>query len=419
MRLIADFHIHSKFSRATSAHMDLEHLAASAKQKGIGLLGTGDFTHPTWFAELKRQLKPLSNGLYEFNGILFMPTAEVACIYSKNGVKRIHLCICAPSLEAAEQINSLLAKKGNLSADGRPIFGASAPEITELVMSVSPDCFVYPAHAWTPWYSVFGSESGFDSMEDCFEDQTKHIHALETGLSSDPPMNWRLSSLDKYCLLSNSDSHSPQKIGREANVFEFEEKEISYASIISAIKSKDKSHFKFTVEFFPEEGKYHWDGHRNCNISMPPRDSLMQKNICTVCRKPLTIGVLHRVEELADRPEGFKPPNAIPFIHAIPLSEIIADALGQGEPTKAVREEYEKLLAKCGTEFNALTSAPCDELHGATSERIAEAILRVREGKVRVQPGYDGVYGKVSIFSEGKRDEAALSSGQKGLGEFF
>lgn len=419
VRLIADLHIHSRFSRATSEHMDLGHLAASAKLKGIGLLGTGDFTHPGWFAELKQQLKPAGNGLYSLNGILFMPTAEVSCIYSKNGVKRIHLCLCAPSLEAAGQINSLLAKKGNLSADGRPIFGMSAPAVVELVMSVDKNCFVYPAHAWTPWFSVFGSESGFDSMEDCFEDQVKHIHALETGLSSDPPMNWRLSALDKYCLLSNSDSHSPQKIGREANVFEFAEKDISYASIIGAIKSKDKSHFKFTVEFFPEEGKYHWDGHRNCNIHIPPSESRKFSNICPVCRKPLTIGVLHRVEELADRPEGFRPPTAIPFIHAIPLSEIIADAFGMGEPTKAVKEEYDKILAKFGTEFDVLTSAKPNELHETADEKVAEAILRVREGKVRLDPGYDGVYGKISIFGEERKEDAAMASGQKGLGDFF
>ncbi len=418
MRLIADLHIHSRFSRATSEHMDLEHLSESATLKGIGLLGTGDFTHPGWFSELKQQLKPLDNGFYSLNSILFMPTAEVSCIYSKNGVKRIHLCLCAPSLEAASQINDLLAKKGNLASDGRPIFGATAPEITELVMSVDKDCFVYPAHAWTPWYSVFGSESGFDSMEDCFEDQTQHIHALETGLSSDPPMNWRVSKLDKYCLLSNSDSHSPQKIGREGNVFEFEEKEISYSNLIKAIKSKDKSHFKFTVEFFPEEGKYHWDGHRNCNIHIPPNESRKFNNICPVCRKPLTIGVLNRVDQLADRPDGFKPASAIPYIHAIPLAEIIASALDVGEATKAVREQYDKILAKFGTEFEVLTAAKADALREVASEKVAEGILRVREGKVRLDPGYDGVYGKISIFGEEKKDDAAMASGQKGLGDF-
>jgi len=419
MRLIADLHIHSRFSRATSEHMDLAHLSASAKTKGIGLLGTGDFTHPEYSRELKRNLEQLPNGLYRHLGILFMPTAEISCIYSKNGVKRIHLCICAPSLEAAAQINDLLAKKGNLASDGRPIFGASAPEITELVMSVDDNCFVYPAHAWTPWYSVFGSESGFDSMEECFEDQVKHIHALETGLSSDPPMNWRLSALDKYCLLSNSDSHSPQKIGREANVFEFNETEISYKSIIAAIKSKDKSHFKFTVEFFPEEGKYHWDGHRNCNIHIPPTEARKYNNICPACRKPLTIGVLHRVEELADRPEGSKPPSAIPFIHAIPLLEIIASALGVGESTKTAREEYEKIIARFGTEFDTLTSAKPNELHEAANEKVAEGILRVREGKVRLDPGYDGVYGRISIFGDEKKEDVSRSSGQKGLGDFF
>ena len=417
MRLIADFHIHSRFSRATSPSMNVESLSAAAKMKGIGLLGTGDFTHPEYFKELKAALKPLGNGLYEHNGVLFIPTAEVACIYSKKGVKRIHLCICAPSLEAAAQINDLLAKKGNLASDGRPIFGASAPEITELVMSVDDNCFVYPAHAWTPWFSVFGSESGFDTMEDCFEDQVRHIHALETGLSSDPPMNWRLSALDKYCLLSNSDSHSPQKIGREANVFDFGENELSYSAIFDAIKAKDRTRFKLTVEFFPEEGKYHWDGHRNCNVHISPVEAKRFKNTCPVCKKFLTIGVLHRVDELADRPDGFIPPGAIPFMHMIPLGEIIADSLGCGEATKAVREQYDKLIARFGTEFDILTAAKPDELRGATTERIAEGILRVREGKVWVEPGYDGVFGKIKVFSE-KGDDAAKASGQKGLGDF-
>lgn len=407
--------------------MDIQNLSIAAKMKGINLLGTGDFTHPDYFKELKESLKPFregATGLYEYDGTLFMLTSEVSCIYSKNGVKRIHLCISAPSLETAEQINDLLAKKGNLSADGRPVFGASAPEITELVMGVSRECLVYPAHAWTPWFSVFGSESGFDSMEECFEDQLNHISALETGLSSDPKMNWRISALDRYALLSNSDAHSPQKIGREANVFELPESEISYQSIIKAIRAKDRSRFKSTVEFFPEEGKYHWDGHRACNVSMPPREAIRQKNLCPVCRRPLTLGVLHRVEQLADRQEGFRPPDAIPYINLVPLQEIIADALKQGEFTKAVQAEYDKLIARFGSEFDILTSASRDDLYSITSERIAEGILRVREGKVHVQPGYDGVYGKVSIFSEAndedsRRREAAMASGQRGLSDFL
>ncbi len=412
-------HIHSHFSRATSEHMDLEHLAESAKRKGIGLLGTGDFTHPGWFAELKQRLKPRGDGLFEFGGVLFMLTSEISNIFSSGGkLRRVHTCICAPSFEAVGQINERLGKKGNLSADGRPMLGISAAELVEIAMSADRNCFPYPAHVWTPWYSVFGSESGFDSMEECYGDQAKHIHALETGLSSDPPMNWRLSKLDKYCLLSNSDSHSPQKIGREANVFEFEGKEVAYNSIINAIKQKDKSRFKFTVEFFPEEGKYHWDGHRACGIHIPPKEAKKFGNVCPVCRRPLTIGVLHRVEELADRPEGFTPPGAIPYIHLVPLSEVVADALGVGEPTKAVREQYDALIAKFGTEFDILTAVKPDELREAADERVAEGILRVREGKVFVEPGYDGVYGKVSLFGGEKKREAAMSSGQKGLSEF-
>ena len=418
MRLIADLHVHSRFSRATSPHMGVDGLSIAAKRKGIGLMGTGDFTHPEYFRELKEKLGQAEGGLYSLNGTLFVPSAEVSCIYSKNGVKRIHICICAPSLDAAGQINDLLAKKGNIASDGRPIFGATAPEIVELAMSVDKECLVYPAHVWTPWYSAFGAESGFDSMGECFEDQLKHIHALETGLSSDPPMNWRVSALDKYCLLSNSDSHSLEKIGREANVFELEGKEISYGAIMKAIKAKDRSRFKMTVEFFPEEGKYHWDGHRNCGISVPPGEARKFGNICPSCRKQMTIGVLHRVEELADRPEGFKPPGAIPFIHLIPLSEIIAGAFDAGEGTKKVREEYERIVSACGTEFDALASAKPDALRNAASEKVAEGILRVREGKVRVKPGYDGVYGKASIFGE-SRDDAAMASGQKGLVDFI
>ncbi|MDD5317857.1 MAG: endonuclease Q family protein [Candidatus ainarchaeum sp.] len=427
MRVIADLHIHSRYSRATSPQMGVETLSSHAKTKGVNLLGTGDFTHPKYFSELKRHLKPYRDdegtGLYECGGMAFMLTSEVSCIWPKNGVKRAHLCLCAPSLEIAEQVNEGLGKIGNLSADGRPVFGAGLPQVTELVMGVSRDCFVYPAHAWTPWFSVFGSESGFDSMEEAFEDQVKHVHALETGLSSDPPMNWRLSALDKYALLSNSDAHSPEKIGREANVFELPENGVSYKAVLGAVEKKDLSRFKMTVEFFPEEGKYHWDGHRAHEVSMAPKDAIAGGNLCPVCGKPLTIGVLHRVEELADRPEGFAPKGAVPFVHLVPLKEVIGDALESGAATKSVQQEYDRLVSGFGTELDVLLCAKPSELRAAAPERVAEAVLRAREGNVLLKPGYDGVYGKVSLFAKGgkpeeKRGDAARASGQKGLTEF-
>lgn len=431
MRIIADLHVHSKYSMATSPQMEVGALSLAAKRKGISLLGTGDFTHPEYFSELKRELSPFrgdpSTGLYEKDGTAFVPTAEISCIYSipGKGCKRVHVCVCAPSLEAVEQANDLLSRKGNLKADGRPVLGMSVPDLTALFMGVSKDFFVYPAHVWTPWFGALGSESGFDSLSDCFGDQWKHIHALETGLSSDPPMNWRVSALDKCTPLSNSDAHSPEKTGREANVFELPDGETSFKAIFKAIKEKDRSRFRMTVEFFPEEGKYHWDGHRNCGVSMLPAEAIKAGNKCPVCGKGLTLGVLHRVEALADRPEGFVPEDAIPFVSLVPLEEVVADALGKNRGTKGVREEYERIIAAIGSEFDALATASPEALRAAAQERVAEGILRVRERKLRIEPGFDGEYGKIGIFaaesgkSAEKKLDAARFSGQKGLGEFF
>ncbi|MFH1285755.1 MAG: endonuclease Q family protein [Candidatus Micrarchaeota archaeon] len=421
MRLIADLHIHSRFSRATSPSMNISELSKWARIKGISILGTGDFTHPLWLSELKLNLKTEEDGLFSLNNSLFMLTSEVSAIFSVNKiVKKIHLLIFAPSFEIVEQINEGLAKRGNLKADGRPIFGMRAEEIVELVMNTSRDCEVIPAHAWTPWFGIFGANSGFNSVEECFQDQAKHIHALETGLSSDPAMNWRLSALDKYTLISNSDAHSPAKLGREANVFEL--KRASYFELLEAIRKKDKSKFKLTYEFFPEEGKYHLDGHRDCNMRLSPRESLAHKNICPACGKKITVGVLHRVEELADRPEGFTPENAIPFKSLIPLQEIIADALGKGESTQLVQEEYAKITSAFNGEFNALEASE-EELKKVTSEKIAEGVARVQKGKVFILPGYDGVYGEISVFRESKqaKENTArnLQNKQKSLDEFF
>ena len=394
--------------------MDLENLDKWAKIKGIKVLGTGDFTHPEWFKNLKEKLEPVEAGLFKLKNSVsetrFLLTVEISCIYSKNNrVRRVHILIFAPSFTAVEKINAHLDWIGNLKADGRPILGLDAKELTKIVLDASEDCLVIPAHAWTPWFAIFGSKSGFDSIEECFDEYTKYIYAIETGLSSDPAMNWRLSALDKITLISNSDSHSLAKIGREANVFDTE---ISYPAIAEAIKTKDPSKFLYTVEFFPEEGKYHYDGHRVCGVSFHPSESKKYNNICPKCGKILTIGVLSRVEELADRPVGYRPENAIPFKSLIPLEEVIAGALGTLTDTKRGKEEYRNLIEKFGNEFKVLLEASFNDLERFTLPEIAESILKVREGKTNIEPGYDGVYGKIKIFSE---DEQKISSKQKTL----
>ena len=410
MQFIADFHIHSKYSRATSKEMNLESLDKWAKIKGIKVLGTGDFTHPEWLKSLKDKLEPAEPGLFKVKntnkGTRFILTAEISCIYSKNNqVRRIHILVFAPGFEAVDKINAHLNCIGNLKSDGRPILGLDAEKLAKIILDASSDCLVVPAHIWTPWFSIFGSKSGFDSIEECFGDYSKYIYAMETGLSSDPKMNWRLSSLDNIALISNSDAHSPSKIGREANVFDVE---ISYLAILQAIKSKDPQKFLSTIEFFPEEGKYHYDGHRNCEIRLTPEESRKYNNICPACGKPLTVGVLNRVEELANRPDNLKPVKAIPFKSLIPLQEIIAAALGVSSVnTKKVGNEYQNLIKKFNTEFKILLEIPLKDLKSSTLPEIAEGIVRVREGKVFIEPGYDGVFGKIKIFSKG--EEKTLS----------
>lgn len=401
MKFVADFHIHSKYSRATSPLMDLENLDRWAKIKGINVLGTGDFTHPRWFEDIKKELRPAEPGLFKLknsdSGTRFILTSEISCIYSKKGkVRKVHIIIFAPSIEAAEKINKKLGEIGNLMADGRPILGLDAKELARIALEADKDCLVVPAHAWTPWFSVFGSKSGFNSLEECFEEYTKYIYAIETGLSSDPAMNWRLSQLDKITLISNSDSHSLPKIGREANVFDTE---LSYKGIADALKTKDKKKFLYTIEFFPEEGKYHYDGHRLCGVSLKPQESKKYNNICPRCGKPLIIGVLNRVDELADRPEGFTPENAIPFKNLIPLNEVIAESLGVSVVAKEVSEYYNNLIKNLGPELKILLESTKKEIESKSSPEIADGIIRMREGKVSIDPGYDGVYGKIKIFS--------------------
>jgi len=423
MRIIADLHIHSKYSRAVSQEMTLENIDIWAGKKGIQVMGTGDFTHPQWFNEIKTKLEHAENGLFILKSghrlppsqtpremipesdapTSFMLTAEISSIYSKGGkVRKIHNLIFAPSIETVEKINTKLGWIGNLKSDGRPILGLDSKELLKIILDIDSQCVLVPAHAWTPWFSIFGSMSGFDSIEECFEELSPHIFAVETGLSSDPAMNWRLSKLDKISFISNSDSHSLPKIGREANVFDCE---LSFGSIINAIKSRDPNKFLYTVEFFPEEGKYHYDGHRLCNVSMSPEETKKNNGICPVCHKKMTIGVMNRVDKLADRTPGQGSENKIPFKNLIPLDEIIADVLGMGVSSKAVKKEYEELVKNIGNDFKVLLEASHEELSGATSSAIADGIINVREGKVELIPGYDGEYGRIKIINRDKKKE--------------
>ena len=404
-QFVADFHIHSRYSRACSKDLTVDELAKWAKIKGIGVLGTGDFTHPLWLQELKDALRQTGSGLFERHGVHFILTTEVNTLFYKVGkAHQIHHVLIAPSIESVERINAALEPFGSLSLDGRPTLRMEPWRLVELVLGIEPRCLIVPAHAWTPWFSIFGSTSGFDTVEECFEHEARNIFVLETGLSSDPAMNWRLSALDRYALISNSDSHSAKRIGREANVFDGPQ---DYDAIITALKTKDRSRFLSTIEFFPEEGKYHYDGHRLCKVRWSPEETKRHNFRCSACGKRVTVGVMHRVEALADRPEGTTPPQAIPFKRIVPLEEIIADAVSAGVGTQAVEREYQSLLYHCGTEFNVLLSASEEELRKATSPKIAEGILRMRRGDVVVEPGFDGEYGKVKMFTETAEPAAA------------
>ncbi len=410
MPFIADLHLHSRYSRATSREMEVESLARWARKKGIALLGTGDFTHPTYFAELKAKLTPADPGLYRLKrgeqGVRFILQVEVCNIYHEGGrLRKIHTLLYAPSLQAAERVNAALARRGNLLADGRPTFTFSVKELCRIVFDLSPDSVLIPAHAWTPWFSVFGSQSGFDSLQEAFDGYSDRIFALETGLSSDPAMNWRLSALDGITLMSNSDAHSPSRLGRECNVFGHP---LDYWELWEAVRTRDPRRFLYTVEFFPEEGKYHLDGHRACGIRTTPTETQACGRSCPVCRRPLTVGVLHRVEELADGPPGRTPDGAVPFKNLVPLEEIIAAALDQRVGTVAVRQEYERLVAAGGSELAILLDLRQEELGSFVPPRILEAILRVREGRLTIVPGYDGVYGTVNIFGDEPREAMSL-----------
>ncbi len=397
MRVVADLQLHSKYALATSRDMDLEHMAQGARLKGLNLLGTGDFTHPSWFEELKSKLQPQGGtGLFSFGGVTWMLSGEVCTVYQQEGkTRKVHHLIYSPDFESAAQANDALAKHGDLSSDGRPVLkGLDSAELVETLTGISDSIVVIPAHAWTPWFSVFGSRSGFDSLEECYKDQTKKIFAIETGLSSDPPLNWRLSQLDAVALMSNSDAHSPNpwRLGREANVFEL--RRLAYDEVFDSVKKKDASRFLFTIEVDPAYGKYHFSGHRACGVSLSPLESVRLGNKCPKCGRTLTIGVLQRVEELADRPEGYVPTGAIPYKKLLPLYEVISYATGVNRLyVKGVMEEQDKLIRKFGSELVVLLEADREALAGATSKTIVDAIIALREGRVEVVPGYDGVYG--------------------------
>jgi uncharacterized protein (TIGR00375 family) len=408
METIIDLHIHSRYSRACSKDLTPANLAIWADKKGINVLGTGDFTHPAWNKELKGSLIEDQAGLFRLkdgkHGARFMLTTEVSCIYKRGGkTRRVHNCILAPSFAAVDAIIAELERrKCNLRADGRPIVGIDSEELLKIAREASPDCELIPAHAWTPWFAIFGSMSGFDSLEECFGENAKYINAIETGLSSDPPMNWRMSSLDSVLLVSNSDAHSLGNLGREANVFDIAPEDLSYAEILRIIREKDRKKFLYTIEFHPEEGMYHLDGHRACAIRWHPDETRKHKGICTACGKSVTVGVYSRVASLADRPEGSRPDGMVPYRSIVPLQEIIGEALGRGKATKGVQAIYGKMISEM-PEFRILLDVPYAELERFAPKEVVEGIRRVREGKVAVDPGFDGRYGTVTIFSEKER----------------
>lgn len=410
MKMIADLHIHSRFSMATSKEGTPENLDFWARKKGISLIGTGDFTHPVWREELKERLVSEGNGLYRLRdayvkeesrkfpgeGTRFVVSGEISSIYKKNGkTRKVHNVILLPSLEAADAMAQRLEKIGNIHSDGRPILGLDSHDLLEMMLDVCPEGILIPAHIWTPHFSVLGAKSGFDSVEECFEELAPYIHALETGLSSDPAMNWRISKLDRYQLVSNSDAHSPSKLGREANLLDID---CSYEGLYRAIQTGEG--LEGTVEFFPEEGKYHFDGHRKCGVSLSPVEAERRGGICPVCGKKLTMGVDHRVEQLADRAEGFVKKDGKKYESLVPLPEVISTCMGYSAASKKVQGCFEQMIQTLGTEFDILRNVPSEDIKSCAGERIAEGIENVRTGNVKRIPGYDGEYGKIELFEE-------------------
>ena len=395
---------------ATSKEGTPENLDFWARKKGISLIGTGDFTHPVWREELKERLVSEGNGLYRLRdayvkeesrkfpgeGTRFVVSGEISSIYKKNGkTRKVHNVILLPSLEAADAMAQRLEKIGNIHSDGRPILGLDSHDLLEMMLDVCPEGILIPAHIWTPHFSVLGAKSGFDSVEECFEELAPYIYALETGLSSDPAMNWRISKLDRYQLVSNSDAHSPSKLGREANLLDID---CSYEGLYRAIQTGEG--LEGTVEFFPEEGKYHFDGHRKCGVSLSPVEAERLGGICPVCGKKLTMGVDHRVEQLADRAEGFVKKDGKKYESLVPLPEVISACMGYSTASKKVQGCFEQMIQTLGTEFDILRNVPSEDIKSCAGERIAEGIENVRTGNVKRIPGYDGEYGKIELFDE-------------------
>lgn len=427
MNFIADLHVHSHYSISTAKNLDLENLYIAARIKGIHVVATGDCTHPGWLAEIKEKLVPAEEGLFRLKDeiasqcdqaaflppggpVRFILESEISSIYKKDSkVRKNHNLVFFPDTNTAERFNAKLDKIGNIKSDGRPILGLDAKHLLELLLETTDRGFLIPAHIWTPWFSLLGSKSGFDCIEACFEDLTPHIFALETGLSSDPAMNWRVSDLDGRTLVSNSDAHSPANLGREANLFNTE---LSFSAIKNALQDGDPQQFLGTFEFYPEEGKYHLDGHRKCRVCCEPRESLKRDCLCPACGKPLTLGVLYRVEQLADRPKGVLPDQHHAFYSIIPLKEILSEILGVGPKSKKVQRHYETALQELGTEFDILHVIAPEAIDTAGIPLLSEAVRRMRQGKVYKSPGYDGEYGHITMFAPG---EIARLQGQKTL----
>jgi len=421
MKFYTDLHLHSHYSRATSKDLDLEHLALWAKIKGIQVVGTGDCVHPRWLDEMRQKLEPAEEGLFKLKPefadtcknevpvaceapVRFMLTVEISNIYKRmDKVRKVHNVVFFPDFEAASKVQDKLSNIGNIYSDGRPILGLDSRDLLEIVLESDPLSYLIPAHIWTPWFSALGSKSGFDSIEDCFADLSSHIFALETGLSSDPPMNWRLSRLDPYVLVSNSDAHSPPKLGREATIYDTE---FSYRGVYNALKDRQDKGLIGTIEFFPEEGKYHYDGHRACRQRLHPRETKKYNGLCPACGKPVTVGVMARVEELADHPDGRKSPNWRPYYNLIPLPEIIGDAKGVGPASRSVQSVYLQMLSKLGNELFILRDAKFEDIQKTGGPLVAEGIRRVRESNVDIAAGYDGEYGRIKIFSSQDREAA-------------
>ncbi len=418
MKFIADVHLHSRFARATSKSLNSSTLHRWACLKGLNVVGTGDFTHPVWIEELKRHLEPAEPGLYQLkesyrtaveeslpslcrHELRFVLSTEISLIYKKGEkTRKVHHLILMPDFESVERMNVRLEAIGNLKSDGRPILGLDSRDLVEICLEACEDVLFIPAHIWTPHFAVLGASSGFDSLDECFEDLLPHIFAVETGLSSDPQMNRRLSMLDRFALVSNSDAHSPQKLGREATLFNTE---LSFYGIYEALKTRDPERFQGTLEFYPAEGKYHFDGHRKCGVCWQPRETIANDGLCPVCGKKLTVGVLHRIELLADREAGERAELDTRYENLIPLTEIIGAALGVGSASKRVARVYDRLLREIGPELQILRETPPIKIEGLGEARVAEGIHRMRAGEVNISPGFDGQYGRIQVFTESDR----------------